>query len=280
MLVATFLFTTMNVLVKAVPDIPAVEIVFFRSLISLILSYGLLKRARVRVLGNNKKWLIARGGVGAIALVLFFITLQNIPLASAVVIQFLSPIFTAIIGIFLVKERVRGWQWVFFAVAFAGILIVQGFDPRISMLYVVIGIIASLCAGTAYNIIRKLGTSEHPLVVVFYFPLVTLPLTALYCLFVEWRMPEGIEWLVLLAIGVLTQFAQLFMTKSYQAEAISKVASLKYIGIIYALGYGFVFFGETFDLVTYAGMALVLAGVIGNMLYTRRVPAGQSSKAG
>ncbi|MGB5975802.1 MAG: EamA/RhaT family transporter, partial [Cyclobacteriaceae bacterium] len=51
MLVATFLFTTMNVLVKAVPDIPAVEIVFFRSFISLILSYGLLKRARVRVLG-------------------------------------------------------------------------------------------------------------------------------------------------------------------------------------------------------------------------------------
>jgi drug/metabolite transporter (DMT)-like permease len=270
MLVATFLFTTMNVLVKAVPGIPAVEIVFFRSLISLILSYGLLRRARVRVLGNNRKWLVARGGVGAIALVLFFITLQNIPLASAVVIQFLSPIFTAILGIFLVREPVKGWQWVFFGIAFGGILIVQGFDPRISMFYVIIGVIASACAGIAYNIIRKLGTSEHPLVIVFYFPLVTLPLTALYCATVEWKTPQGMEWLILLGIGVLTQFAQLFMTKSYQAEKVSKVASLKYIGIIYALGYGFVFFGETFDAITYGGMALVLAGVIGNVLYTQR----------
>lgn len=280
MLVATFLFTTMNVLVKAVPDIPAVEIVFFRSLISLILSYALLKRARVRVLGNSRKWLVARGGVGAIALVLFFITLQNIPLASAVVIQFLSPIFTAIIGIFLVREPVRGWQWVFFLVAFAGILVVQGFDQRISMFYVVIGVIASACAGIAYNIIRKLGTSEHPLVVVFYFPLVTLPLTAIYCIAIDWKTPGGMEWLVLLGIGVLTQFAQLFMTKAYQAEKVSNVASLKYIGIIYALGYGFVFFGETFDMVTYSGMALVLAGVIGNVLYTQRQAKKQAPVTG
>ncbi|MFA0963481.1 DMT family transporter [Roseivirga sp. BDSF3-8] len=280
MLAATFLFTTMNVLVKAVPNIPAVEIVFFRSLISLLLSYVLLKRARVRVLGKQRKWLIARGSVGAVALVLFFITLQNIPLASAVVIQFLSPIFTAIIGVFLVREPVKSWQWVFFAIAFAGILVVQGFDSRISPFYMGIGVVASFCAGLAYNIIRKLGTSEHPLVVVFYFPLVTLPLTGLYCLFVEWTMPHGIEWLTLLGIGVLTQFAQVLMTMSYQAEEVSKVASLKYIGIIYALGYGWVFFDETFDVITYAGMALVLAGVVGNVIYKHRLSNQKAKQAG
>jgi len=74
-----------------VPHIPAVEIVFFRSLVSLVLSYLILTKAKVSVWGNNRKVLISRGFTGAIALILYFITLQVIPLASAVTIQFLSP---------------------------------------------------------------------------------------------------------------------------------------------------------------------------------------------
>ncbi|WP_373521342.1 EamA family transporter, partial [Aquiflexum sp.] len=67
------------------------------------------------------------------------------------------------------------------------------------------------------------------------------------------------------AVGLLTQFAQYFMTLSYQNAQLSKVASLSYIGIIYALGFGFFIFGETFNLMAYLGMALVLLGVIMNI---------------
>ena len=61
------------------------------------------------------------------------------------------------------------------------------------------------------------------------------------------------------------------MTKSYQAEEISKVANLNYLSIIYALSLGFVFFGETFNLMTYGGMVLVLVGVVLNVWYKQRV---------
>ena len=92
MLLAGIFFAMMNVSVKYIPHIPAIEIIVFRSIFSLIFSYLVLKKQKVNVFGNNKKWLIIRGVVGSIGLISFFYTLQNIPLASAVTIQYLSPI--------------------------------------------------------------------------------------------------------------------------------------------------------------------------------------------
>ncbi len=269
MLLATLLFTCMNVLVKLVPHIPAIEIIFFRSVISLLMSYVALKSQQVSVFGNNKKLLILRGAAGALALVCYFITLQNIPLASAVTLQYLSPVFTTILGIFLVREKVKPLQFLFFAMAFGGVLVIKGFDPRVTNLYLLLGIGAGFFAGLAYNIIRKLNTTEHPLVIVFYFPLVTLPLTGFY-VWANWEQPQGIEWFYLILIGVLTQFAQYFMTKAYQLEELSKVASLNYIGILYAIGFGYFVFEESFHPFSYLGMLLVLAGVILNIQYKRK----------
>ncbi len=270
MLVATFLFACMNALVKLVPHIPAVEVVFFRCIVSLLMSYVVLKRQQVPVLGNHKPLLIARGLAGTLALVLYFMLLQQIPLATAVTLQFLSPILTAILGIFLLKEKVKFWQWLFFLVSFGGVLVVNGYDTRIATIHLLMGLLAAAGSGLAYNIIRKLRGREHPLVIVLYFPLVALPLSGLYSLW-HWVPPAQEDWLVLIGIGVLTQFAQYFMTKAYQAEEISKVANLNYLGIVYALMLGYLFFGETFNLMSYLGMALVIAGVGLNIWYKQSV---------
>lgn len=270
MLLATFLFACMNALVKLVPHIPAVEVVFFRCIISLVMSYAALKSQRVPVLGHNKPLLIARGLAGTLALVLYFIMLQQIPLATAVTLQFLSPIFTAIIGIFLLKEKVKLWQWLFFLTSFCGLLVVNGFDTRIATIHLLMGILAAVGSGMAYNIIRKLRESEHPLVIVLYFPLVTLPLSGVYSVW-HWVPPVGWDWLVLLAIGILTQAAQYLMTKAYQQEEVAKVANLNYLGLVYALLIGFIFFGETFNFMTFMGMGLVMAGVILNVWYKQRL---------
>ena len=277
MLYATFLFSCMNVVVKLVPRIPAVEVVFFRCIVSLVMSYAVLKLQHVYIWGNNQRWLIARGVAGSFSLILYFIILQQIPLATAVTLQFLAPIFTAIIGMFFLKENVKPWQWVFFLLSFGGMLVINGFDTRIAPAHLLMGVVAALGAGTAYNIIRKLNVSEHPLVIVLYFPLVTMPITGLYSAF-HWVMPLGWEWLALLGVGVLTQFAQYFMTKAYQVEEVAKVANLKYLSIIYALSFGFLFFKETFNFMTYLGMALVLLGVILNVWYKRSITPSRKKK--
>src|SRR5210317_2014210 len=125
MLFATLFFSLMNVAVKLLPHIPAVEIVFFRSVVSLILSYGILKAQKVHIWGKNYKLLILRGASGAMALVLYFRLIQDIPLASATTILFLSPVFASILGIFFVNEEVRPIQWFFYIISFLGILMIK-----------------------------------------------------------------------------------------------------------------------------------------------------------
>jgi len=269
MLLASFVFVLMKVFVKYIPHIPAIEIILFRAIISLGISFYFLKKQRVNIWGNNKPILIARGISGAIALMLYFSLLQEIPLATASTLQYLAPIFTAVIGIFLVGEKVRKVQWFFFGLSFIGILVIQGFDARISNTHLLVGISASVFMGLAYNFIRKLKTNEHPLVIIFYFPLVILPVAAIWTSFV-WVQPEGWDWLYLILVGLTTQVAQFFMTKAYQKEELSKISILSYISIIYSLLFGYLLFDETFNLVTYLGMGLVLLGVVLNVIWKTR----------
>jgi drug/metabolite transporter (DMT)-like permease len=268
MLAASFTFALMNVFVKAIPHIPAVEIILFRSIVSLVISVVMLNSQSVSIWGNNKPVLLARGISGAIALLIFFTLLQQIPLAAASSLAYLAPIFTTILGIFLVKERVLPIQWTFFILSFTGVLIIQGFDSRIDWIHLVMGIGTSFFMGLAYNFIRILKTLEHPLVIIFYFPLVMLPISGVWSAFV-WVMPVGWDWVHLLLVGVLTQIAQYYMTKSYQSEVLSKVSIVSYVGIVFSLSFGFFFFGEVYNGVTFLGMILVIAGVVANVLFKK-----------
>lgn len=116
LILATLLFSLVNLGVKFLDkptflnpnpqNFPVYELVFFRSLIALAISITVVKIRKIPLLGNNKKWLVIRGLSGATALYLFFITIQNLPFAIATAVQYLSPVFTVIIAIFLLKEKV------------------------------------------------------------------------------------------------------------------------------------------------------------------------------
>lgn len=270
MLLASFLFSLMNVCVKLLPNIPAIEIIFFRSIISLGMSVFFLKLQKVNIWGNNRKLLIIRGIAGATALVMYFTTLQRMPLASASTLMHLSPLFATILGVFIVKEKVFPLQWFFFGLAFLGVIMIKGFDSQVSLLNMMLGLGAAFFAGVAYNIIRKLNTTEHPLVIILYFPLVAFPISGVYILF-NWVTPHGWqEWGLLLAVGVITQLAQYFMTKAYQSDELSKVSILNYLGIIYALFFGYAIFDERLNILTMLGIGVVLTGVILNLIYKNR----------
>lgn len=270
MVLATMFFAVMNVMVKYIPRIGTVEIVFFRSIVSLIMTYLILKQRRIDLWGNNKKWLIIRGIAGSAGLLLFFYTIKTMPLGSAIAVQYMSPVFTALLGIFIVKEKVKLLQWLFFFLALLGVVAIQGFDPRVTTLQVVIGLLGALSAGMAYNSIRKLGTSDHPLVIIFYFPLVSIPITSIYLL-TNWLTPTFFELMMLIGIGVVTQFAQYFMTKAYQSDSLSKIAPIQYIGIVFALAIGYLLFDETYDLRSGLGIIIIILAVILNVWYKIRL---------
>jgi len=268
MLIATFFVALMNLSIKMVPRIPAFEIVLFRSLVSLVASYVMLRNRGLNPLGNNRRFLALRGFFGMLALVTFFFTLQKLPLASAVTLQYLSPIFTVLFAVFFLDERVHPVQWLCFAVAFAGVAIIRGFDARLELPYLLPGVLSAMFSGLAYNSVRKLGDTDHPLVVVFYFPLVAFPVSLIYCLF-TWVTPAAWEWLWLLLIGAFTQIAQVNLTHALQNEKLAAISGLNYLGIVYALFFGYVFFGETYDWIVLVGIFLVLTGVLLNFFLRR-----------
>lgn len=268
MLLSTFFFSLMNVSVKLLPNIPSVQIVFFRSIISLVICLAFLLPTRTRVFGKNKKLLLLRGFSGAMALILYFRLLQEIPLATTTTILFLSPIFASILGISFVKEKVAPMQWIFFLISFAGILLIKGFDARIDLIYLALGVGSSFFSGIAFNCIRKMNTSEHPLVIILYFPLVTLPIAGIWSYFI-WVNPHGIEWIIIILVGIFTQLGQYYLTRSLQTDKISKVTSVRYTEIIFSLLIGFTFFNEQFSLLVYLGMMVTLLGVALNIQYKK-----------
>lgn len=269
MFLSTLAFFFANVFVKQVAHIPAMETVFFRCILATMFCLIGLRRAKADPIGSNHLFLFLRGAFGTTALFCFFLTLQNMPLASAQTIQYLSPIFTATIAIFVLKESVMPLQWIFYAVAFAGVLLIQQVDARISPFYLTLGIISAFCSGMAYNLVRSLRGKEHPLTVVLHFQLVGA-VVGFISLFFDWKTPQGWDWLYLFLIGVFSQLGQIFLTNALQRERIAGVAIINYTGLVYALSIGWLVFGETQGWMALGGMLLVVAGVLMSVLYGRR----------
>lgn len=269
MFLSTASFFFANVFVKQVSHLPAMETVFFRCVVAAAFCVYGLRRAKASLVGDNHTLLLLRGLFGTVALYCFFVTIQQMPLASAQTIQYLSPIFTAIIAIFLLKEPLRLPQWFFYTLAFSGVLLIKQFDERISPFYLAVGIVSAACSGVAYNLVRSLRGKEHPLTVVLHFQLVGLVAGGVSLLF-NWVTPVGIDWLYLLMVGVFSQAGQVFLTRALQSERVASVAIVNYTGLVYAVIFGWMIWGETQGIMAIAGMLLVVMGVVMSIIYGRR----------
>ncbi len=258
---------------------PGHELVLARSLVSVTMSYYIIRKRRLPVFGNNKKWLVIRGLSGTIALTIFFYTIHYLPLAIASILQYLAPIFTVIFAMILLKERVRLIQWLFILVSFSGVAliaidkftgggqkIVAGMPTEeISFLWMGLGMLAAVFSGLAYTSIMKLKTTDEPITIVFYFPLIAAPLMILLC-FIDFTVPRGVEWLYLLLIGIFTQFAQILLTKALHEGSAALITPFQYLGAIYAFAIGFLVFDEALSWTVNIGIILVISGVVINAI--------------
>lgn len=263
MLLAVCFFFLMNLIVKSLEGIPTVQIVFFRAWVAIIICLGMLKKAKVNPFGTHKKLLILRGIFGTIALIGFFATIAHIPLATAATLQNLSPIFTTIFAVLFLKEEVRLIQWLLFILAFVGVSFIQGFTINTETIWMVIGIASAMGSAAAYTCIGKIGTKEHPLVIIFYFPLVTIPCVLPFVIH-SWVMPSLEQWILLILVGIVVQTAQYFMTISYQVGANSKVSMISYLGVVLAILAGYFMFDESPSNLALLGIGIVICSVSGN----------------
>jgi drug/metabolite transporter (DMT)-like permease len=260
-LLSTVFFSIMNVCVKYLEHIPSVQIVWFRSLVTLLISIYLLRKNHLKPFGNNTWLLLARGAVGAVALLSYFYSLQHMPLASAVTIQYLAPVFTVVLSVFILKEPVKWVSWLVLGISLAGVFLIKGFDPRISNYALAVGLLAAFSSGLAYNFVRKLKDHDDPLVIVFYFPLVTFPVVT-PIMIGKWVPPTFYDLGLLLLVGIFTQFGQVYLTRAYMLEPASKIAGLSYAGLLFAMASGYFLFEEELGTMSVLGMMMIIGAVM------------------
>lgn len=269
MLFATLLFSVMQVFVKQLSYIPFYELIFFRAVVSFVLCVFTIHSQGLKLFGNNKKLLLLRGLFGVASLSCFFYALQHVPLGSTVTIVNIKPFLILLIGSLVLKESLRWQQVLYFLISFIGILVIKGFDERISMLglFAVLG--AAVFAAIAHTIVRLLRNYDKPVVILFYFTLITLPF-ALPLTVLNWVSPIGWDWVKAVSLGVITHFAQLFLTKAYQSEKVASVSNLYYLGIVFAICFGYYFFDEKYSWQALLGIGIILLGIVLNLHFTAK----------
>lgn len=266
MAAAALFFSLMSLLVKmAGRRLPVPEIVLARSILTFFLTWAYLARRGIPLGGRRRGLLALRGLLGFGALLCFFYAVVHLPLAEATVIQYMNPLFAAIMAALLLGERLELRDGAYVAASFAGVLIVarpavlfgsgaEGLDP------VAVGaaLLGAVLSAAAYVAVRALTRTEEPLVIVLYFAAVSMvgsvPLAAL-----DAAWPRGPEWLILLGVGLATQLGQVSLTKGLREEPTGRALGVGYVQIVFAGVWGLVFFAELPDGWSLAGFLLIIA---------------------
>ena len=267
MMLSASCFCLMTVFVKLAGNtLSTIQIVFVRGTFTLIFTGIFIFREKIYPFGNHKRLLIARGITGTVALFLVYESIKRFPLSEATVLQYLFPIFTALVASLIISEPVNKKIFGAIIVGLSGAYTVLGFPflietVHIDLYSVGIAITGSFLTAVAYVLVRQATkVNEHPLVVMFYFPLFTVPI-CLPLLLTNWNNPTLEEWGFLLLVGVCTQLGQFFLTHGYKELPAAEAAPLSYVQVPFAMIMGMLFFDEVISLNFIIGSMLVLLSI-------------------
>lgn len=276
MLLSALAFSLMSACVKLVSahGIPVLEIIAARALVSLGLSYIDVKRKGISMWGHNRKLLLARGAIGTLALFCVYYSLITLPLAEATLLQYLHPMFTALLAFIFLGERVLHSTKVCITLSILGLLVMVlpglGVDQQAALPWASIGIalLGALGSSIAYVIVRRLSNIEDVSVIILYFPLIALPLS-IFLLGSDFVMPNFEGLLLLLFVGVFTQVGQVGLTKAMQSESAGKAAGYAYVQVIFAMLFGWIIFSELPSIWSWIGGSIIMIGALVNVLWKR-----------
>ena len=270
MLISTLSFACMNALVKYLVSFPTLQIVFFRALGSLMITFIYLKKQRINQWGNQKQLLIYRGIVGVTSMILFFWGVHYISVGSAVTLRYIAPLFAGLLAVIYLKETIKPLQWLFFISAFFGVYLIKNYDASGSNFGVFLVLLAAFFSAVVYILISKIGNKDHSVVVVHYFMLIATLVGGVGSLFF-WRSPSLYELILLLSLGIFGFFGQLYMTKAFQNAEAHIVAPIKYVEVIFTMLFGVFILHENYELLHIVGTFLVIVSLVFNVLYKTRL---------
>ena len=271
MLLSVCFFSVMDLIVKWSENYPLGEVIFFRGFFGLI---------PILLLIPNKKlknfYYTTRPGLhflrclsGLIALAAIFLALRELPLATVVSITYAAPIFTTLMSIFFLSERVGKYRWLAVLIGFIGIVIIS--EPGFTSLNIYYFYPIIFCIGLSYVaiVLRQLSTTEPIWLIGFYFSF-SITISSFFTLSgTNWIMPSLVDFILLSLIGILGGVANLLLTQAYKLSEVSLVTPLRYLALLFAIFFGYIFWDELPTYKTLVGAFLVIFSSI--IIYRREI---------
>ena len=252
-------FSVMDLIVKWSEHYPLGEVLFFRGFFGLIPNFFLIPKKKIKNFYVTKRPFLhfKRCVSGLIALIAIFLALRKLPLATVVSITYAAPIFTTIMSIFFLSEKVGIYRWIAVLVGFIGILIIS--EPGFNSLniYYVYPII--FCIGLSYVSItlRQLSTTEPIWLIGFYFSF-SIMVCSFFTIFDGWIVPNAKDFFLLSMVGILGGVANLLLTQAYKLSEVSLVTPLRYLALPFAIFFGYLIWNEIPTYKTLSGALLVI----------------------
>ncbi|KQV51053.1 MULTISPECIES: DMT family transporter [unclassified Duganella] len=288
MLVASFLFAAMGVCVKlASGEFSVSEMVMYRGVIGMVILFTMLRLQRGTLKTTMPLAHLWRGAVGVLSLWIWYYTIAKLPLATAMTLNYMAPIWIAVWlfghGWWHRKNRVEWPLILAVGMSFVGVtcLLQPAFDAnQLGPALMALG--SSVLSAMAYMQVRKLGLAGEPESrVVFFFSV-----TNFFAGFSGHLLESGWNWhpldnargvLLILGIGLCATAAQVAMTRAYRLGKTLVVANLQYTGIVFSSFWGVLLFSDSFGWLSWVGIAIILlSGVAATFYNTRSTERGKA----
>jgi drug/metabolite transporter (DMT)-like permease len=277
MLVAGLLFASMGVLVKlASSEFSSAELVFYRSLFGLVLIYSVIRHRHPHLSRPlaTRYWRahLVRSLSGFVALLLFFHAIDVLPLATAVTLNYTSPLFLALLLTLWQGEKPHWPLLAAIALGFFGVVLLLRPTLESAQLSAgLMGLTSGFLAGIAYLNVRALSRMGEPdWRTVFYFALVSTLGAGAWTVWTGWHAVNAHAAVLLIGLGLTATSAQLALTRAYRLGNALTVGSLAYSTVIFASLFGKLIWHEVLPLQAWLGMVLI---VMSGLLSVRTVGA-------
>jgi drug/metabolite transporter (DMT)-like permease len=248
---------------KLLPETPMQAVVLSRGVLMTATFVAVAKQQGVPIVGKNPAMLLVRGLLGYGALSCYFWSVQHLPLGDAVLLQYSHPVFVAALAPLILGERTASWHWPLVFGALAGVALIVGPSGSRGGAAVV-GLCGSMLSGLAYLAVRRLSRTEHPLTILVWFPLATLPLSLVATLDAgRAALPKsGAEIAGHLLVFLTALLGQWTLTSGLAHSGAARATAVTMSGPVFGLLFGWLMFGTRPGPTSAIGTAVVIGAVI------------------
>jgi len=258
-LISTFFFALMGIVVKWTPGIPVFEKVFARNLTGAIIMFYIIKKENIPVKLNHAPLMLYRSVNGTLGILAQFWAISLLPLANAVILNSLSPFFVLILAYAFLHEKIRSKSVLAMLIALAGSLLVVKPSSAINLFPSLVGVLSAFFAASTFVLLRKLKEYNPPEINVFFFLLFSVimitPMMA-----ITFVVPDFAQAAKLFVIGIFGTIAQITMTVAYKYAEASKLAIYIYLNIVMSSIFAVLMFNEVPDILSICGGSLIIIG--------------------